>query len=87
MPSAATWMDSEINILNEVSHTRKHKYYISLIGGIFKNSNTNELMYKTETDSPTQKTNLWQSKEKRNEEGKIRRLRLTYTHHYIENNQ
>ena len=35
MPFAATWMDLEIIILNEVSQTEKDKYYmISLICGI-----------------------------------------------------
>ena len=35
MPFAATWMDLEIIILSEVSHTEKDKYYmISLICGI-----------------------------------------------------
>jgi len=29
-PFAATWMDLEIIILNEVSQTEKDKYYISL---------------------------------------------------------
>ena len=28
MPFAATWMDSEIVILNEVSHTQKNKYHM-----------------------------------------------------------
>ena len=36
---------------------------ILLICGIEKN-NTNELIYKTETDSQTQKTNLWLPKGK-----------------------
>ena len=35
MPSAATWMDLEMIILIEVSHTEKDKYHrISLICGI-----------------------------------------------------
>ena len=35
LPFAATWMDSEIIILSEVSQTEKDKYYrISLICGI-----------------------------------------------------
>ena len=59
MPSAATWMDLEIAILSELSQTQKDKYHmISLICGIEKNG-TNELIYKTETESQMQKTNLW----------------------------
>ena len=51
MPFAATWMDLEIVILSEVSQIEKDKYHmISLICGILKND-TNELIYKTETDS------------------------------------
>ena len=35
MPFAATWMDLEIIILSEVSHTEKDKYHmISVICGI-----------------------------------------------------
>ena len=37
MPFAATWMEPEIIILSEVSHTEEDKYHvISLICGIFK---------------------------------------------------
>ena len=37
MPLAATWMDLEIIILNEVNQTEKDKcYMVSLICGIFK---------------------------------------------------
>ena len=51
LPFAATWMDLEIIILSEVSQTEKDKYHmISLICGILKND-TNEIIYKTETDS------------------------------------
>ena len=53
MPFAATLMDLEIIILSEESQTEKDKYLmISLICGILKND-TNELIYKTETDSQT----------------------------------
>ena len=35
MPFAATWMDTEIIILSEVSQKEKHKYHmVSLIFGI-----------------------------------------------------
>ena len=46
-------MDLEIIILNEVSQAEKDKYHmISLICRILKND-TNELIYKTETDPHT----------------------------------
>ena len=59
MPLAATWMGLEIIILSEVSQTEKDKYMISLIRGIIKNKDTNEFIYNTETDSLTQRMNLW----------------------------
>ena len=55
---------------------------ISFICGIFKND-TNELMYKTETDSLTYKTNLWLPKGKCGRKGQIRSLELTSTYYYI----
>ena len=59
MPFAATWMDLEIIILCEVSKTEKDKYHmISLIRGILKKNGTNELIFKTEIDPQTQKTNF-----------------------------
>ena len=48
----------EIIILGEVSQTERDKYQmISLICEIFKND-TNKLIYKTEIDSQTWKTNM-----------------------------
>ena len=50
---AATWIDAEIITLSEVSQTEKGKHHmISLTCGTFKND-TNELIYKAETDSQT----------------------------------
>ena len=83
MPFVATLMDLEIIILSEVSQTEKDKYHmISFIYGILKN-NTNELIYKTETDSQRWKTNLWLPKGKGgegwiNEEYGINRYTLVY---------
>ena len=54
MPFAATRMDLEIVILSEVSQTEKDPYRMtSLIFRTTKNNDTNELIYKTETDSQT----------------------------------
>ena len=47
MPFAATWMDLEITILSEVGQIS----YISYMWNL--KSDTNELIYKTETDSQT----------------------------------
>ena len=53
MTFEATWMTLEIIILSEINRTENDKYHmISLICGIQKND-TNELIYKTETDSQT----------------------------------
>ena len=43
---------------------------------------TNELIYRTETDSQTSKKNLWLPKGKCGREDKLS-LGLTYTHYYI----
>ena len=54
MPSAATWMDLETVILSEASQTEKEKCCMtSIICGNLKRNNTNELIYKAETDSQT----------------------------------
>ena len=51
MPFAATWMDLEIITLSEVSQ-RQISYDITYMRNLQKND-TNELIYKTETDSQT----------------------------------
>ena len=50
MPFAATWMDLEIIILSEVSQIKRNIIRYPLYVESFKND-TNELIYKTETDS------------------------------------
>ena len=52
MPFAATWMDLEIIILSEVSQKEKDKYHMMSHMWTLK-YDTNELIYKTETDSQT----------------------------------
>ena len=60
MPLAATWLDLEMIILSEIRQTEKdddigwyHLYVES------KKPNTHKLIYKTETDPQTLKTNWW----------------------------
>ena len=55
MPFAATWMELEIIILNEVSQTEKDKYHIIhlYVESKKKKRDTNELIYKTERYSQT----------------------------------
>ena len=65
MPFAATWVDLEIIILSEVSQKGKDKYHMIYHSYVeSKKNGTNELMYKTETDSQTLKTKLWLPKGK-----------------------
>ena len=60
LESAATWMDQEIILLSKISQTEKNKYMQSLyVDSKRKKNYTNGLIYKTEKDSQTQKTNLW----------------------------
>ena len=62
LPFAVTWMDLDIIILSEVSQTEKGKYMISHMWNL--KNNTNGFIYKTGTDSQTQKANLWLPKGK-----------------------
>ena len=55
-------MDLEIIILSEVSQKEKDKYDIPYMWNLKKDAN--EFIYKTETDSQMQKTNLWLPKGK-----------------------
>ena len=48
-------------------------------------NNTNELIYRTETDSQTLKTNLWLPKGKDGGEGWIWNLGLACEHYFIWN--
>ena len=53
-------MDPENVILSEVSQIEKEKYHMTfLVCGIWKENDTNELLYKTKLDWQTWRTNLW----------------------------
>ena len=66
MPFAATWMDLEIIILQEVSLKEKDKYYMISLKYVFKsnlilkylnlNYDTTETIYKTEIDLQREQT-------------------------------
>jgi len=64
MPFEATWMDLEVVMISEVSQTEKGKYYIVLFVCRILNkykwifNDTNELIYKSEIDPQTWKTNM-----------------------------
>ena len=81
MPFAATWMDLEITILSEVKSDRERQIYVITYMQNLK-YDSNELIYKTETDSQTQKTNLQLPKGKGrggiNQESGINRYTLFY---------
>ena len=55
---AVTWMDLEIIILSEVRQ-RQISYDITHMWNLILKNDTNELIYKTETDLQISKTNLW----------------------------
>ena len=55
MPFEATWMDLESTILSEIR--QRQILYITYTWNLIYDAH--ELIYKTETDSQTQKTNLW----------------------------
>ena len=67
MPSAATWVDTEMTTLSEVSQSEKDKYHaISHICGIY---NTSEHINKTKPKSETQRTEVWLPREGEDGEG------------------
>ena len=53
MPFAATQMNQKTVILSEVSQTQKDKYHVIAYIRSQRENDTNELIYKTETDSQT----------------------------------
>ena len=55
---AATWMDLEIIILSEVSQKEKEISYVITYTWNLKYG-TNELIYEAETESQTERTDLW----------------------------
>ena len=61
MPFVATWMQLEIIILNEMSD-RQIPYDITCMQNL--KHGINKPIYKTETDSQKQRTNLWVPREK-----------------------
>ena len=50
---AATWMDLEIIMLSEVSHTVKHQHHMLSLNMWNLKKGHNELLYRTDTDSQT----------------------------------
>ena len=52
-------MDLEIITLSEVRQSKKTSYDITYMWNLKKKKDSNELIFRTETDSQTLKTNLW----------------------------
>ena len=53
MPFAATWMDLEMIVLSKISQTEKDNTMRYHLHAESKKNDTNEFIYKTETDSQT----------------------------------
>ena len=82
MPFAATWMDLEITILNEVIETKKDKYYmISLICRILKIIQMNLYIKQEQNHRRRKQTHGYQSGEQ-GREGIIRNMGLMDKNYY-----
>ena len=79
IPFAATWMGLESVILSEINQTEEKYHMTSLICGLLKKNDTNELTYKTETHRLREQTYGC----RREGEGKLGSLGWTYTQCYI----
>ena len=77
MPFAATWMDLEIIILSEKEKEKCHMWN--------PKQGTNEFIYKRETDSWTQRTDLWLPRKGGLGEGWIGSLGLADANYYTKN--
>ena len=62
MPFAATWMDLEIITLSEVRKGKQIPYVFTYVWNL--KCDTNDLIYETEINLQTEKTNLWWPKGK-----------------------
>ena len=72
---AATWICVENITLSEINQREKDKYDITYMWNL--KNNTNESIYKTETNSKTWKTNLWLP----NRKGSGGSMGLTFTNY------
>ena len=61
MPFVAMWMDLEIIILSKPERERQTPYDITYVWNL--KYDTNEHVYETETDSQTQRSELWLPRE------------------------
>ena len=82
MPFAATTMNLEVVILSKVSQKERQIPYIVTCTWNLK-YDTNELIYETETDSQTERTDLWLPRGRELGEGWSGRLRLADISYYV----
>lgn len=83
MPFATTWMNLEIIILSEVKSGRGRQIPQDITYTQNLKYDANELIYEAETDSQTQKTNLWLPKGKGVEKGQIWNLGFADPNYYV----
>ena len=85
MPYAAIWMQLGFLILSEVSQKEKDKYHMNITYLCNLKYGTNEPIYSTETDSQTQRTDLWLSRQRGEGVGFTGSLRFIKANCYIQN--
>ena len=83
MQFAATWIDLEITILSEVNQKERQILCTTYMWNL--KYDTNEFIYKAETDSQTRRTDLWWPRRRGVEEAKTGSLGLADANSSIQN--
>ena len=85
MSTAETWIDLETSMLNENKSGRERKISCDIPYMCDLKYDTHELIYETEIDTYTQRTDLWSSRGREVGEGRTGNLELADAHYYIWN--